>query len=209
MIFVDEIFASIQGEGTDSGLPCIFVRLYGCNVKCKYCDTPQTSENCHRTSVGKIMEKIHTFGIKRVCITGGEPLKQADEVYMLVYELLHEDYAVSIETNGCTPIEYTHYRRSYRYIMDVKCPSSGVSHKNVLSNLAVLNPNDEVKFVIKDKEDYLYSKKILSAYPTCAKILYSPVWGSKIGEYLAQWLIDDEMYSARIQTQLHKVLGVK
>lgn len=208
MVFIDEIFKSIQGEGLDSGLPCIFVRFWGCNVGCKYCDTEQCIDNKKRTSVGKIMNKIHSMGINRVCITGGEPLLQ-DEVMPLVYELLSEDYKVSIETSGCVPIEPPSYRRSYRYIMDVKCPSSGVSTKNVLSNLALLTPQDEVKFVVADKKDYEYSKKILNFYPTSAQVLYSPVWGSDVGKDLANWLIKDKMYNARVQTQLHKVLGVK
>lgn len=207
MIFIDEIFESIQGEGLDMGLPCIFVRLYGCNIGCTYCDTHQKIENRKRTSVGKIMSKIHGFNNKRVCITGGEPLLQP-EVYVLVYELLSEDYAVSIETSGCVKIDPDTYRRSYKYVMDIKCPSSGVSDKNVYSNLAILNRNDEVKFVIGDIKDYEFSKKILRKYPTCAKILYSPVWGSDIGADLVKWLLKDKMYSARVQTQLHKVLGV-
>lgn len=208
MIFIDEIFSSIQGEGTDAGLPCIFVRLYGCNVGCSYCDTHQNIENRKRTSIGKIMSKIHDLHIKRVCITGGEPLLQP-EVYALIYELVSEDYDVSIETSGCIKIDPDGYRRSFRYVMDVKCPSSGVESKNVLSNLAILNSRDEVKFVISDEKDYEFSKKVLRTYPTCAKILYSPVWGSRVGADLTKWLLRDKMYSARIQTQLHKVLGVQ
>ena len=209
MIFIDEIFASIQGEGKDAGYPCIFVRLFGCDIGCSYCDTKQDINNKKRTSVGKIMEKIHTYyGIRRVCITGGEPLKQ-EEVYALVYELVSEDYNVTIETSGCLPIEPDPYARSFSYVMDVKCPSSGVAYKNVLSNLPLLHQRDTVKFVVSNKADYDYSKQILRNYPTRASIIYSPVWGSDIGKYLVDWLLQDKAGSARVQTQLHKVLGVR
>lgn len=207
MVAIDEIFVSIQGEGLDSGLPCVFVRFYGCNIGCSYCDTCNQVKT--RTSIGKIISKIHTFGVKRVCITGGEPLLQAGDMYAIVYELLADDYEVSIETSGCVPIEAENYVRSFRYIMDIKCPSSGVSDKNVYSNLAALTIKDEVKFVVSNKEDYEFSKKILKKYPTCAKILYSPVWGCNVGKDLVTWLLADKMYNARVQTQLHKVLGVQ
>lgn len=208
MIFVDEIFTSIQGEGLDSGLPCIFIRLYGCKIGCSYCDTPQTFDKSKRTSVGKVVEKVLNMGCKRVCITGGEPLQQ-EEVYPLIYELLQNDYDVSVETSGCIKIDPDNYRRSYKYVMDIKCPSSGVHYKNVYDNLAVLGTNDTVKFVVKNKKDYEFSKKVLKTYPTCAKIIYSPVWGTNIGEKLVSWILNDGRYDVRVQTQLHKVLEVK
>ena len=210
MLFIEDIFVSIQGEGVDAGYPCIFVRFFGCSIGCKYCDTKQEICNKKRTSVGKIMSRIHKYGeIKRVCITGGEPMEQVEEMYMLVYELVGDGYDVSIETSGCIPIEPDSYKRSFHYVMDIKCPSSGVAYKNVFSNLAVMTRNDTVKFVVSNKADYDYSKQILKQYPTCAKIIYSPVWGSDIGKDLIKWLIKDKANGARIQTQLHKIFDVK
>ena len=212
MLYLDDIFVSIQGESTDSGLPCVFVRLFGCNVKCSYCDQPQKACNRKRVSVNNLLNQIRRFKVPYVCITGGEPLIQQD-VYSLIYELLSEDYKVSIETNGCVPIEPCGYKRSYKYVMDVKCPSSGVSDKNVLSNLANLLPHDEVKFVIANEEDYKFAKRILRSYPTSAKVLFSPMFDKKgkpvISQQLVDWLIKDKFYYARISVQIHKFLEVK
>lgn len=212
MLYLDDIFVSIQGESTDAGLPCVFVRLFGCNVKCTYCDQPQKACDRKRVSVGNLIDMVRRYRIPYVCITGGEPLLQQD-VYPVIYELLSEGYKVSIETNGCVPIEPCNYNRSYKYVMDVKCPSSGVSHKNILSNLANLQPHDEVKFVIADEKDYKFAKRILRSYPTSAKILFSPMFDENgkpvISQQLVEWLIRDKFYYARISVQIHKFLEVK
>ena len=212
MLYLDDIFVSIQGESTDAGLPCVFVRLFGCNVKCTYCDQPQQACNRKRVSIGNLTQMIRRYRVPYVCITGGEPLIQQD-VYPVIYELLSEGYKVSIETNGCVPIEPCNYNRSYKYVMDVKCPSSGVSHKNVLTNLANLQPHDEVKFVIADEKDYKFAKRILRSYPTSAKILFSPMFDENgkpvISQQLVDWLIRDKFYYARISVQIHKFLEVK
>ena len=211
MLFYDEIFCSIQGESTDSGLPCIFIRLFGCPVGCSYCDQPQKIEQKKRTSIGSIVNKVVKFrGVKNVCITGGEPLIY-DDVLPLVWELLSMDYRVSIETSGCVPIQDLGYRRSYKYIMDIKCPSSGVEHKNIFDNLIKLQTNDEVKFVIADRNDYEYMKKVLKKYPTSASILVSPMFDKNqkavIGKELVEWILEDRL-NVRVQIQLHKILGV-
>lgn len=213
MMYYDEIFASIQGESTDSGLPCIFVRLYGCPVGCSYCDQPQTIDQKKRISVANIVNKITKFkGIEHICITGGEPLIQV-ETLPLVWELTGMGYKVSIETSGCVPIEKWEHRRNYKYIMDIKCPSSGVSHKNIFENLMSLQMGDEVKFVIKDREDYEYMKSVLKKYPTMAKILVSPMFDKEgkavIGNELVKWLLEDQLGHIRVQIQLHKILNVR
>lgn len=212
MIYYDEIFCSIQGESSDSGLPCIFVRLYGCPIGCSYCDQPQTPDQRKRVSVENIINKVLKFkGVKYVCITGGEPLIYK-EVIPLTWELLHMGYKVSIETSGCVPIEDLGYRRSFKYVMDIKCPSSGVSEKNIFDNLLHLQTNDEVKFVIANREDYDYMKKVLSKYPTQASILVSPMFDENqkavIGNELVDWIIEDRL-NVRVQIQLHKIIGVK
>ena len=212
MLYLDDIFVSIQGESTDAGLPCVFVRLFGCNVKCVYCDQPQLACNRKRVSVGNLISMIRKYNVPYVCITGGEPLIQ-DDVYPVIYELLSEGYKVSVETNGCVPIEPSTYMRSFKYVMDVKCPSSGVSHKNVLSTLANLLPHDEVKFVIANETDYKFAKRILRSYPTSAKVLFSPMFDINgkpvISQQLVDWMIRDKFYYARVQIQMHKCLEVK
>lgn len=212
MIYYDEIFCSIQGESSDSGLPCVFVRLYGCPVGCSYCDQPQSPEQRKRISIENIINKVQKFkGVKYVCITGGEPLIHK-EVIPLTWELLHLGYKVSIETSGCVPIEESTYRRSFKYVMDIKCPSSGVSEKNIFDNLLRLQTNDEVKFVIADRADYEYMKKVLNKYPTSASILVSPMFDKDqkavIGSDLVDWIIEDKI-QCRLQIQLHKILNVR
>lgn len=220
MLRVHEIFKSIQGESTDSGKPCIFIRLYGCNVKCSFCDQPQFPGQCQRMSLQNIITEIQKpqyRKVKNVCITGGEPLIQ-EEVYSLIYTLVDKGYKVSIETNGCVPIDEDFHQRSYKYVMDVKCPSSGVSHKNILQNLKKLHHNDEVKFVVSDRADYEFALQTLRRYPTRAKILFSPMFAKiegqfkpVIGSQLCEWVssdFDTNDHNVRIQIQLHKILGV-
>ena len=213
-MYYDEIFCSIQGESSDSGLPCIFIRLWGCPVGCSFCDQPQSKLQRKRISVERIMGKVHKYkGIKYVCITGGEPLIQSDELIPLVWELMHDGYKVSIETSGCVPIPEVTYRRSYKYVMDIKCPCSGVSEKNVYEKLLKLQTNDEVKFVIATRADYDFMRKVLKKYPTAASILVSPMFDEEgravIGQDLVQWLLEDKMGNVRVQIQLHKILEVQ
>ena len=210
-MILHEVFASIQGEGYDTGLPTVFVRFFGCNVHCVYCDQPQKRSECRTVSVDRVVAEVRKHGIRNVCITGGEPLLQ-DEIYPLIYELVSLGYNVSIETNGTLPIEADNYNRSFKYIMDVKCPSSGVSDKNLYSNLANLKVNDEVKFVIKDREDYNFMKSILIKYPTKAKILVSPMFDKDlnplIGKEVVDWLVEDKLDHIKLQLQIHKIINV-
>lgn len=210
MLFYQSIFKSIQGESSDSGIPCTFVRLFGCNVGCSYCDQYQPKEDKKRISVGNLVYKIRKMRCKNVCITGGEPLIQ-EETIVLVYELVDLGYNVSIETSGCVPIEKDSYNRSFKYVMDIKCPSSGVSHKNKYENLLNLMTKDEVKYVIKDREDYNFMRKVMKKYPTSAKILVSPMFDENnkpvIGKELVNWILEDGL-NVRVQIQLHKILNV-
>lgn len=212
-MYIDEIFVSIQGESTDAGKPCVFVRLFGCNVGCSFCDQKQNPRKKKKMSISNVINAIAKYHIHNVCITGGEPLLQWDAVYPLILELTGLDYAVSIETSGCIPIDVDYYNRKHKYIMDVKCPSSGVSHKNVLENLMHLQPKDEVKFVISNRDDYLYAKKVILKYPTSATLLFSPCFDNNfkplIGKELVDWVIADRLLNVRFQIQMHKCMGVK
>ena len=211
MLYYDEIFLSIQGESTDTGLPCIFIRLYGCPIKCAYCDQPQKKGK--RISTENLVNRLNEYrGINRVCITGGEPLIQKDEVIALTWELQDLGYKVSIETSGCIDIDDWGYRRSFKYIMDIKCPSSKVVFKNRYDNLVKLQSNDEVVFVIADRKDYDFMKSVLKKYPTSAKILLSPMFKdgkNVIGKDLVEWVLKDRLNNCRVQIQLHKILGVQ
>lgn len=213
MVYIDDLFCSIQGESSLSGLPTVFVRLFGCPIGCVYCDQPQLKKNRKKISTQNIVNKINKEykWCKYVCITGGEPLIY-EEVLPLTYELQRQGYTVSIETSGCIPIEEATYQRSYRYIMDIKGPSSGVKDKNIYENLIHLHRNDEVKFVVKDREDYDFMKSTLKRYPTSASILVSPMFKGDnmlIGNELVKWIIEDHLADVRVQVQLHKIIGVK
>lgn len=208
-MFIHEIFTSINGETSYSGEPTTFVRLFGCNVQCTYCDQPQTKKDRKKMCVKKVVDEVRKRMVTNVCITGGEPLLQ-DEVYQVIYELCDLGYNVIVETNGTIPID-DYSRRSYHFIMDVKTPSSGVEHLNQYSNLEVLLPNDEVKFVIADRKDYEYMKRVLKNYSTSAKILVSPMFDKDlkpvIGKELIDWILEDKL-NVKVQIQIHKVLGV-
>ena len=214
LLYYHEVFLSIQGESTGAGVPCVFIRLYGCNVHCTYCDQPQTKDDRHKISVANLVSKAMMFGCKNVCITGGEPLIQYDAVYQLALELINDyDCDVAIETNGCIPINPDlYYPKRLKFVMDVKCPSSGVSEKNVLDNLMFLRSRDEVKFVVSDCEDYEFARDILKKYPTPAKVLFSPVilsMPNHIGGKLVNWILEDKLYNVRVQIQMHKFLNVQ
>ena len=216
---VYDIFVSIQGESSTAGLPCLFIRLYGCNLRCSYCDTPQFSKKVRNMSIGQIREEVKNkirkskcSGIRHICITGGEPLIQ-DNVYPLIFDLITDGYIISVETNGCVPIEFTSRSGAYRYVMDIKCPSSGFSDKNCYDNLKKLEARDEVKFVIADRKDYEFAREVLKNYGTNANIIFSPMFSTKnkavIGNELVKWVLEDNLSFVRIQVQLHKILGVK
>jgi 7-carboxy-7-deazaguanine synthase len=160
-----------------------------------------------------MVSKVLASRVKNVCITGGEPLLQMDSVYQLALELISYGCKVSIETNGCVKIPDLYYPKELKFVMDIKCPSSGVSNKNIFDNLMTLRQNDEVKFVISNREDYDFMKRVLRDYPTPAKKLVSPVMSKfspkcEIGKDLVNWLIIDKMWNVRVQIQMHKCLGV-
>lgn len=218
ILYYHEVFLSIQGESTGAGKPCVFIRLYGCNVNCAYCDQPQEKCDRHKISVEHLVQEAVKYGCKNICITGGEPLIQREAVYQLALELISDyDCEVSIETNGCVEIPPDlYYPSRLKFVMDIKCPTSGVSHKNIYENLMILRPRDEVKFVIGNRHDYDFMKQVLKTYPTPAKILVSPVFVYNFGDYsspvavdLVKWLLEDKLFNVRVQIQMHKCLGVK
>lgn len=213
MLRVHEIFSTIQGEGYDTGLPCTFIRLYGCSVGCSFCDQPQHINETKMMTILEVIEEVEKLGINYICLTGGEPLEQKDSMN-LINELTSRGYKVTIETSGVVPL-LDEDERDHKYVMDVKCISSGVYKKNYYPNLAILKETDEVKFVIADRFDYNFMKKILRDYPTKAKVLLSPMFDpdlkQHVGTDLCNWLVEDnkkERFSARIQLQIHKILGV-
>ena len=207
MLKVNEIFKSIQGESSYSGLPCIFIRLTGCNLRCVYCDTEYAFYEGKELSVKQIMDAISPYGIKLAEITGGEPLLQ-DDVYPLMDALLEKGYKVLLETGGSLSLEKV--PGPVIKIMDLKCPGSGEASKNNFKNLKLLTRNDEVKFVILDRKDYLWSKETLHRHNISQKasVIFSPVYDKLSLKDLAEWVLEDEL-PVRLQTQLHKIIWGK
>jgi len=202
---VTEIFKSIQGESTFAGLPCVFVRLTGCNLRCHWCDTAYAFHGGQKMSVEEVLLRVRELGGKLVEITGGEPLLQK-EVYALTEQLLAESYQVLIETSGERFVG--DLPAAAVKIVDVKCPGSGESGKFCLDNLAVLDHKDQVKFVILDEADYLYAREFLARHDLRGKVdevIFSPVFGPMSPRTLTEWILRDNL-DVRLGLQLHKFI---
>jgi len=200
-IKINEIFYSLQGEGIDAGLPTIFIRLTGCNLRCNYCDTRYAFYEGKYMAIDEILESIKKWNSRRVCITGGEPLLQKN-VYGLIEKLLEKGYEISVETNGSISIMKLS-KMDVKIKMDIKLPSSGMHDKMLFGNISLLRGDDELKFIIWNRDDYEYAKDIIARYKPRCQIIMQPVWGSKIK--LAEWILKDEL-DARYSIQLHKIL---
>jgi 7-carboxy-7-deazaguanine synthase len=205
---VNEIFSSIQGESSYAGLPCTFVRLAGCNLRCSYCDTRYAYDEGQMFEIPQILAQISAFGCRLVEVTGGEPLTQA-ETPELISRLLSAGYSVLLETNGSLDIGAID--PNCVRIVDIKCPSSGMSDRNDLRNLEKLSGMDELKFVIGSRADYEFAKNILSALPHLhaapreIKVNFSPVFSEISPRSLAEWILKDRL-PVRLNLQLHKII---
>ena len=227
-LLLNEMYVSIQGESSLAGLPTVFVRLYACNLRCAWCDSMYAVEGGEftRSSVEDVVDRIRELssaaeegeGVRYVCWTGGEPLLQAESIAAAVRRL-PEDFIHSFETDGEVDLHTFDRLASAerasgraRYVMDVKCPGSGMKAEKAYANLGLLQPHDEVKFVLRDREDYEFARRVLSAYGTKAQtVLFSPVAAAhKVSmgldpDRLAAWILEDRL-PVRLQVQLHKVL---
>ncbi|HEX7708397.1 MAG TPA: 7-carboxy-7-deazaguanine synthase QueE [Thermoanaerobaculia bacterium] len=198
---VTEIFFSIQGESSHAGRPCVFVRLTGCNLRCTWCDSDYTFTGGETRTLDDVIARVKSYGCPLVEITGGEPLAQP-EAFELVTRLCDDGFEVLIETSGS--IDVTPVDRRAILIMDIKCPGSGEEAKNRWSNLEQLKPNDEIKFVIADRADYEWARRVIEERRLDRwTVLISPVWGQMDMRLLAEWMLADRL-PARFQTQLHK-----
>jgi len=200
---VNEIFHSIQGESTRAGMPCVFVRLTGCNLRCEWCDTAYAFHEGQKMSIDEIAEQVDSHGCDLVEITGGEPLLQ-EGVHALIADLLDRGKTVMIETSGASDISALD-RRAIK-IMDLKCPGSGECDRNLWSNLEHLGARDEVKFVVANRGDYEWSRDVIRRYRLnehVRAVLISPAFGLIEPLELASWILEDRL-SARLQLQIHK-----
>ena len=205
MLTINEIFHSIQGESTHAGRPCVFVRLTACDLRCRWCDTPYAFHEGRKMSVDEVVADVEARGCPVVEVTGGEPLLQAD-VYLLMQRLLDAGKTVLLETGGHRSIAQV--PAGVVRVMDVKCPGSGESERNDWSNLALLTPTDEVKFVIADRVDYEYARELVQREKLTSRVaavLFSPVHGELDAKQLAEWVIADRL-EVRVQLQMHKYI---
>ncbi len=201
---VNEIFKSIQGESTHAGIPCVFVRLTGCNLRCSYCDTTYAYEEGIDISVNEIVNKIEGYDCKNVCITGGEPLLQKN-VYKLINLLKTKSYKILVETNGAMNIDLL--PGNIIRLMDVKCPDSGMNKEMDWKNLERLRGDDEVKFVMSSKKDYEWAKRIVRKHnlPDKTNVLFGSAYGKLKPKSLAGWILKDRL-NVRLQLQLHRII---
>lgn len=207
---ITEIFHSIQGESTWAGLPCTFVRLTGCPLRCVWCDTEYAFTGGERMSFEAILERVGGWPTRLVEITGGEPLAHPG-AFDLARTLLDEGYTVLVETSGAFDVAPLDDR--VHVIMDLKCPGSGESHRNRWENLEQLGAGDEIKFVVADRADWEWVRDTIRARGLDRRVregslralLVSPVWGGVELEGLAEWILEEGL-PVRFQTQLHKLI---
>lgn len=208
MLKVSEVFFSIQGEGTRAGLPCVFVRLHGCGLRCSYCDTPYALD--HRAggtwmSFEEIRAEVQRHPTQFVEFTGGEPLEQP-EVHPLMAQFLDEGYTVAVETGGHMDIGLCDPR--VIRIMDLKTPDSGMAKRNRLENIPLLTKQDEVKFVCASRHDYEWSRELIVQHrlpERVGAVLISPVFSSIEPVRLVEWILADGL-NVRFQLQMHKFI---
>jgi len=200
---INEIFYSIQGEGKWSGIPNIFIRTTGCNLRCSFCDTKYAYEKGEELSINEIFRRIKKYDCKFVCITGGEPLIQKDTT-RLIEELVKNDYYIAIETNGSIDLSSLISIDKLMISCDIKCPSSDMHKKMCFGNIKMLKEKDQLKFVIKDKKDYNYAKRIVQKYQPICTIFFQPVWGTNI-KNLAEWILKDNL-DVKLGLQIHKII---
>ena len=199
---ITEIFLSLQGETDRVGLPTVFIRLSGCPLRCLWCDTEYAFSGGTVMSVDDIVDKAKSYNTKFVTVTGGEPLAQETSLHLLK-SLADAGFSISLETGGMIDIAKVDPRVCV--ILDIKTPSSNEDSKNLWSNLELLKPTDQVKFVIGDKADYNWSKDKLKLITKTDIILFSPVFEKLAPTELAEWILEDGIL-VRFQLQLHKIL---
>jgi 7-carboxy-7-deazaguanine synthase len=201
---ITETFVSIQGEADAVGWPTFFIRLTGCPLRCVYCDTAYAFHGGDWRTVGALLEEARAIGVRRVCVTGGEPLAQKS-CHDLLAALCDAGYAVSLETSGAIDIGEADTRVSR--VVDIKTPDSGEVARNRMDNLDKLTPHDQVKVVICSRSDYEWARELVRRHAATlpCQVLFSPSFGQLEPRTLAEWILEDRL-EVRLQLQVHKYL---
>ncbi len=199
-----EVFCSLQGEGLTAGVPTVFVRLTGCPLRCRYCDTAYAFTGGEWHGVGDVLERVAGWPASHVCVTGGEPLAQPG-CGALLTALCDAGYTVSLETSGALDIGDVDERVSR--VVDIKTPGSGEAKRNLWENIPLLTDRDQVKFVICDRADFEWALERLELHrlPERCTVFFSPSWGQLEPGLLADWILEAGV-PVRLQVQLHKIL---
>jgi 7-carboxy-7-deazaguanine synthase len=209
-----EIFETVEGEGTRAGFPTVFVRLYGCNLRCSWCDTkysypPEQAGDV--MTISEIIKEVKKYSSRNICLTGGEPLLYGEHSLALIQALLEIESLqdIHIETNGAIELGYYMDRidsSKVRYIMDFKLPGSGEMERMLYSNFALLRAEDELKFVIANEADFATAVQVLEQNPTAALPLFSPVWESMPPVKLVELMLEHKLSHVKLNMQLHKII---
>lgn len=215
MLGIIEIFCSIQGEGSRAGVPCVFVRLARCNLRCGYCDTPYSFGPGDPWEHDALVERVKSYGVPHVCITGGEPMLHGEHAIQLMQTLVNQGLTVLLETNGTIPL--TDVPSEVVRIMDIKTPGALAENADDPAfqkthlhhpNLAMLTAHDEVKFVLTGRADYEWARTFLQEHRLSEKVdhvLFSPSWDDLDPKMLAEWMLEDRL-DARLNMQVHKLI---
>ena len=203
-IKISEVFYSLQGEGIQIGIPTVFVRLFGCDLRCSWCDSMYAVEGTDFSvlDINQVIDNVLTYQCANICITGGEPLLQLEQTLFLTEKFIEIDKKVILETAGHRKPPEIFKNPKTIVSMDCKCPSSGMNSKSDLQNLIQLKSKDQIKFVIADDNDYVFAKNIVNQNSFNAEIIFQPAYGSKISE-IANAVIKDKL-RVRVLPQLHK-----
>ncbi|WP_124728764.1 radical SAM protein [Staphylospora marina] len=213
-----EVFQTVEGEGTRAGFPTTFVRVYNCNLRCTWCDTPYSyapAKPEYVASVREIIDRVRTFPARHICLTGGEPLMHGDKSLLLLRELARLDHVrdVHVETNGAVALHpFDAWRRGgpdgrkVRFILDWKLPASGETERMIPENLDLLTDRDEIKFVIADERDFREAVEVLRTRVKEGQPLFSPVWETMPPARLVELMLAHELTDVKLSLQLHKII---
>lgn len=203
LVKITEVYSSIQGESSYAGFPCTFIRLTGCPLRCRWCDTVYGFEGGENIPIYELISRVQSYGLNLIEVTGGEPLAQENTIKLLS-SLVRHQFRVLLETGGSEPIE--NVPNEIHIIMDLKCPDSGMSDRNHIANLQFLKPTDEIKFVIASRKDYEWAKTQINDHKiSSSQALFSPAFGLIKPSELSSWMVKDQV-KARLNMQLHKYI---